>query len=385
MTGPHHSDSSYMDTMPKRAIRTISARPPRRGISIIYTIVILFMLLGVCSLAVDLGRVQLSKTELQRAVDAAARAGAAKITNSKMAARNAAKQVADMNKVDGNALDLDNADITYAYYDEAAKTLDPTNPTPNAVTVTVELSESKGTGIPLLFGALIGRNYQSIHATATAAYITPIDVTGDISSAANPWLAGMPAGTISNPNNPHHNPDIAGKSNPNKGYLDPTPTLITDLPLQAGTAITFGSVSGFSNNDNNWDPIYDPDGNKSWVVHNRYSSNGGPEHGLSDMYAPINAVVGVFLDDNRPDMSSPPPALDFSTEAGRNFTKLSPELKQVFFIGDGLTSNEDVQQFIIPQGATRLFIGQMDEYEWNNNTGQRTYRFSRPGRIELIK
>jgi hypothetical protein len=50
-----------------------------------------------------------------------------------------------------------------------------------------------------------------------------------------------------------------------------------------------------------------------------------------------------------------------------------------------VNSSDDVQQFIIPSGATRLYIGQMDEYEWNNNTGERTYRFTRPGRVELVK
>ena len=383
MTGSHRSDSTIMDTRPNRGIRLFAARPARRGISVIYTIVVLVMLVGVCSLAVDLGRVQLAKTELQRAVDAAARAGAAKISNSKAAARKAAKQVAKQNLVDGNQLNLANADITYTWFDETTGTFDPSHTPPNAVNVTAKLEGTNG--IPLIFGAVLGRKFQSIHATATAAFITPIDVTGDISSAANPWLAGMPNGTVANPNNPHHNPDIAGKSNPNAGYLNPSPTLITGLPLQAGTAITFGSVSGYANNDNNWDPIYDPDGNSSWVVHNRYSSAGGPENGMSDLYAPINAVVGVFLDDNKPNMTSPPPALNFTSQTSREFTTLSPQLKQVFFIGDGLNSNDDIQQFIIPSGATRLYIGQMDEYEWNNNTGQRTYRFSRPGRVQLVK
>lgn len=383
MTLLERSDTRFMEAMWKRAVQRFAARPARRGISVIYAIVVLVMLIGVCSLAVDLGRVQLAKNELQRAVDAAARAGAAKISSSKKAARNAAKQVAKLNLVDGEQLTLANSNITYTYYDETTRTFSPSHTPPNAVTVTAKLEGTNG--VPLIFGAVLGRKFQSIHATATAAFITPIDVTGDISSAANPWLAGMPNGTVANPNNPHHNPDIAGKSNPNAGYLNPSPTLISNLPLQPGTAITFASVSGFSNNDNDWDPIYDPDGNGSWVVHNRYSSSGGTEHGMSDLYAPINAVVGVFLDDNAPNMTSPPPTLNFSSEASRDFNTLSPQLKQVFFIGDGVNSSEDVQQFIIPSGATRLYIGQMDEYEWNNNTGERTYRFTRPGRVELVK
>jgi hypothetical protein len=47
-------------------------------------------------------------------------------------------------------------------------------------------------------------------------------------------------------------------------------------------------------------------------------------------------------------------------------------LKQVFFIGNGLTSTNQVQQIIIPAGATRLFLGTADSGQWNNNIGSFT-------------
>jgi hypothetical protein len=51
--------------------------------------------------------------------------------------------------------------------------------------------------------------------------------------------------------------------------------------------------------------------------------------------------------------------------------KVSPGVQQVFFIGDGLTGTGSgtTQQFVVPPGATRLFLGTMDAYEWNNNAG----------------
>ena len=96
----------------------------------------------------------------------------------------------------------------------------------------------------------------------------------------------------------------------------------------------------------------------------------GPTNFIADVNAPINSLVGVFLDSSQPDSSAQPGALDFSS-IGLNFTSLSPGLKQVFFIGDGLTGtgSGSVQQFIAPAGATRLFLGTMDGYEWNNNFG----------------
>jgi hypothetical protein len=31
-----------------------------------------------------------------------------------------------------------------------------------------------------------------------------------------------------------------------------------------------------------------------------------------------------------------------------------------------------MQAFVVPQGATRLYVAIMDEYEWNNNVGRLT-------------
>ncbi len=50
-------------------------RSRRSGMAFIYIIVALVAMLGFCSFAVDLGRVQTAKTELRRAADAAARGG----------------------------------------------------------------------------------------------------------------------------------------------------------------------------------------------------------------------------------------------------------------------------------------------------------------------
>ncbi|MDE2258305.1 MAG: hypothetical protein KGK05_11125 [Xanthomonadaceae bacterium] len=78
-------------------------------------------------------------------------------------------------------------------------------------------------------------------------------------------------------------------------------------------------------------------------------------------------LTGVMLDANAP---APPPAnLDFSTNT--NFTSLSPLLQQSFFIGDGLTGTGSgtTQQFQIPAGATRLFLGYADAASYNGLEG----------------
>ena len=73
-------------------------------------------------------------------------------------------------------------------------------------------------------------------------------------------------------------------------------------------------------------------------------------------------LAGVFLTDAIP--SAPAPAsLDFSSTAiGTSFTQLAPLLQQTFYIGDGLTGegSGSTQSFLIPDAATRLFLGIVD-------------------------
>src|SRR4029434_7384825 len=86
--------------------------------------------------------------------------------------------------------------------------------------------------------------------------------------------------------------------------------------------------------------------------------------------APFNAVIGLFLNASQPDSSPAPNALDFSI-LGTGFSSLAPALTQPFFIGDGLTGtgSGSAQTFFIPVGATRLFLGTMDSFQWSNNIG----------------
>ena len=44
----------------------------------------------------------------------------------------------------------------------------------------------------------------------------------------------------------------------------------------------------------------------------------------------------------------------------------------MFFIGDGKTSSGALRRYLVPAKATRLYLGVMDGYEWNNNSGSFT-------------
>lgn len=88
----------------------------------------------------------------------------------------------------------------------------------------------------------------------------------------------------------------------------------------------------------------------------------------------LGALAGIFLEDGLP--SSPPPTLRFyvsNNSAGgiqTDFLALSPEIGQVFFIGDGLTgtSTGKTQTFRVPPTATHLYLGYVDNCMAPNNT-----------------
>jgi hypothetical protein len=148
-----------------------------------------------------------------------------------------------------------------------------------------------------------------------------------------------------------------------------SPVPVTGIPLIANGRIEFQGVSG----------------TVSYLVNNFSTCDGkrsvnfthiGSTHGLSDLPAPGNSLVGVFLGPNRPNPTGTPASmLSFGTSASRTFATLSPALEQPFFIGDGLTvdggnGKGSFQDFVVPAGATRLYLATMDSHDWNDNSGK---------------
>lgn len=166
---------------------------------------------------------------------------------------------------------------------------------------------------------------------------------------ANPWLAGMPDGT-----------DAGDDSR----APEDSPVLV--VPVVPGTLLKF-LASGVTGIDPNPSYLVGPDGGGPFNFFTK-----GIQFGISEVTMPESALAGVFLTSDRPDTSSAPTGLDFTSAVSRDYLIISPEVKQVFFIGDGLTSSGDQQVVVVPAGATRLFLGTMDCCQWSNNVGQLT-------------
>ena len=170
-----------------------------------------------------------------------------------------------------------------------------------------------------------------------------------VPGTSDPWLAGMPDGTTASLLD---------------GAPAQSPVLFSDFALTAGSwlnfAVTVDPAGGLVGNCAGC-TVPTPDG-FSFNAH-----GAGAENGISDVNAPTNSLVGIFLSDAQPNLTAAPSALDFAS-LGTSFTTLSPGLKQVFFVGDGLAGST-LQKFLVPTDATRLYLGTMDGYEWKNNVG----------------
>ena len=135
---------------------------------------ILVVLLGVATLAVEYGRLQLASQSLQSGADAAARAAASGLAADLATARQRGKHVASLNTVDGQALVLLDGDFTFGRWDTSTRTLQSASGNDiDAVGVTAVRSQARDNAIPLLFASIFGMNSPDLSRTAVARITRP--------------------------------------------------------------------------------------------------------------------------------------------------------------------------------------------------------------------
>ena len=153
------------------------------------------------------------------------------------------------------------------------------------------------------------------------------------------------------------------------GGIDPVPFTFS---AGAGKTLTFSSIQGVLDCDGAGSicPQSGPEGNLGGGV---VLAAQGDLSGIGFRGSFSTPLLGVFLGTGLP--SGPPPALDFQN--AENFATLSPLVGQVFWVGDGLvgTGSGNPHSFVVPDTATRLFLGFYDP-QAADNTGQATAEFS---------
>ena len=189
--------------------------------------------------------------------------------------------------------------------------------------------------------------YLLVFAILCLATYSNAQITIQVPGASNPWLAGMPEGTTAE----------AGDRAPAQ-----SPVLVP-LKLAVGQWLEFSRIAGSVSHGPGLRGFGAEGDLKHIVWHAAHA-----EHSKSDVVAPVNSLVGVFLGETFP-AGVTPVRLDFSAPAARAYTELHPVLRQTFFIGDGMADANQRQRMYVPQGATRLFLGTMDGFGWVENQG----------------
>ncbi len=325
----------------------------------VYVAVLMVVMIAFASLAIDVGRAELAKTQLQTAADSAALYGITGLTqaNSVSTARTRAISAAADTQIDGNAVALLSSDIEFGTWDPRVKLFTPlpsgSETSATAMRVTAHLSASRGTALSTPFTRILGRSDVDIQAVAIACIGDSVSMTIDAIDC--PWLAGVAAGgKVSDYT--YHRTMYAPQYSPAE---------VTGIPVVPGQTIYFRDNSG-TTGDTSTGNTYGLDGDLTRTTIAQAAAN----H-INTTTAPLNALMGIFLNNKDPRYNSQPSNQpNFSSSSSRDFTTLSPGIQQVFFIGDGMNSSKVLQGFVVPPGATRLYLGVQDETAfWSDNVG----------------
>jgi Flp pilus assembly protein TadG len=156
-----------------RAPRFKSHRP-RRGVSIIYVGIAMLVLIGIVSLAVDLGRVRMVRAQMQAATDAAAFAAVMEMPAVDFnAVEDAAIDIAAANQADNSSVVVKSADVEFGKWNADTRTFKvlakgnggPTDPRHAADAIRVTATRDP---VPLYLAKAIGVTKVSIQTVATA-------------------------------------------------------------------------------------------------------------------------------------------------------------------------------------------------------------------------
>ena len=140
-----------------------------RGYIVIWTIVVIVSMIGFLSFAIDWGRVQLAKSQLIVATNAAARAALVDRAAGTTVETTAAVAYAAKNLVDGTPLVLLPGDVTPGNWNPTSRVF-VANATPaNAVRVVGVRNAARSSAVPLAFGGLFGISRVNLSFTAIVA------------------------------------------------------------------------------------------------------------------------------------------------------------------------------------------------------------------------
>lgn len=271
----------------------------RRGSAVTYTIVLTPVLLLVCALSVDWGRVQLVKMELNRLCDGAARYAATGVFDGTTLTK--AQYVAGHNLVDGQSITVAAADVEPGKWNSSTKTFTATTASPDSVRVTLQKS------VPALFATVAGGSAKTVTVRAIARFtVTGYGLVGlnSISfsghSTASYWSNGSGPNASNFGNIASNGPITIGGSSTVNGnvYLGPSGSVsggsVTGTTSKLGSPLSYpnGDASPYSssNNDNGQLPNSIMTGN-SINMNNKTASIAGGNYFLQNFSVTGNSNI----------------------------------------------------------------------------------------------
>jgi Flp pilus assembly protein TadG len=151
----------------------------RRGVIAVFTAVMLIVLLGMIAFAVDVGYMNLARTQLQSAADSAALAAVAVSYEDHATVQKVAQAFANYNYVAGRRAQLNAADVEFGTWNAAdpnpANRFKVSTTVNNAIRVTVKTNADNGGATPLFFAGVFGKTSQDQSASAVAT-VNPRDI-----------------------------------------------------------------------------------------------------------------------------------------------------------------------------------------------------------------
>jgi hypothetical protein len=147
---------------------------PRHGVALVWLALVMIVLLGFVALGIDIGRMQLARTELQTAADGAARAAAWPIPYLQFADSAArAEAIIDSNDAGGGAIGYEAAeDLEYGIWWRNSRTFQPMPlemlNRSNAARVVTHRDDERGNPLPMGFAAIVNFDEANIDAAAIA-------------------------------------------------------------------------------------------------------------------------------------------------------------------------------------------------------------------------
>ena len=336
----------------------------RAGNALIYATVLMIPLAGILSLAVDLGRVQVTKSQLQAACDNASRQAMARHIqtqgNVDQVIASTTTAMGD-NAVDGIAASIgatssSTGTIQFVDWNSSTKTYTVLSGTARSGADAIRIHASRD--VPTIWARILGRNTVRVTAqtvastranTGTSGVNDSVDVS--VNGEAAVWWANVPSSA----------PNFGGYND--NAVTNKPVEIILPGGIKSGDPITFTNISGatwpsewFSYQTNQslipgW-ALFPAEG--AWVMSN------SSMNGIAGLNANCHGLVGVFIETGDPRSRAAPTALDQGSQASRDLTEYRPALRQPFFIGDGVTSSGVRQTFVAPSGTAKLVLGILD-------------------------